>query len=132
MELWEVRKNFREGLYDKVREYDEQFMFTGTWEAKKLLFEPTPEWLVAQVKRYFDASSARGVVTAEVSRNGRLHVHGLLVASDDRSRRSMDEFVRYWTTTLGYGHLTKVTDLMGAIMYITKTFGEETLYEWRL
>lgn len=125
----EYRANMRAGLYNFLQErYPDALFFTGTYDLDKLKFvaEPSQIWLATQARNLLAKTGASGIVIAERSRAGRLHVHGLLVNSP-----SADVMASIWNETIGNTTLTPNTDLFGAVHYLTKAFGPESEYAWQ-
>lgn len=132
-ENYEYRQAIRSGWYEwlaEERQRGEQYLITLTWSQEKLQRPPTANWLRKRAAREVRAQGLGGVLVAETARgDGRLHVHGIVQARTGTSG-SVDALIEKWSHEVGFAHMKALTDLMGAVMYVTKAVTSET--EWEM
>lgn len=75
--------------------------------------------------------SVNGVFVVETSHMGRQHIHGFVASNVARDTRHIT-FKQVVDVQIGKCQYDPVTDLIGAIAYVTKAFGPSTEYTWRL
>lgn len=130
-EVWRVRQDFRNGLYDALRNEPAIEMVTFTVSPDRYPHGLSERAIADMAGRLADHEGSRAVVVAETSKGGTVHLHGLVPVADDRDRIANKRYVETWRRTVGHVHVAPVTDLMGAVTYVTKTFGPNSEYQWR-
>ena len=127
--LHEYRAGWRYWFYEAARLCPESQVFLTLTLADgevagKRFSDHTAEYLRDAVKRRVPAG-VDGLFIFEFSRRGtkRVHCHALLVAGHQAA--IMD---RWRSQNMGWTDVRPVTDLMGAVYYITKSFGPETIW----
>ncbi len=140
-DLHEYRAGWRGWLYAMAKaEKRGMELLTLTLQDNEIggtvISDHDPVWLAQKVEFYARESELDGVVVLEHGKRGnrRIHAHAL-VASTLRS----GQLVAKWKEQMGFAVRHDVSDLLGAVYYITKSFGPDSLFavcgtwreEWR-
>lgn len=123
------RSEHREGVYQWMLGLraagNPMWMLTFTYDDKKVMGEPSEKRLLESADKRLRKAGVPAYITAERGKgDGRLHIHGIAVGKRNR----LDEVVTYWHDVYGFTHVDAVTDLMGAVFYVTKAIGPETYW----
>lgn len=93
-----------------------------------IISDHDPDYLLKRAIRMCEDAGLSGVVLVEHGKNGgRVHAHGILLEVVDGAR---DAVRLRWTAEMGQTVWKPVTDLIGAVAYVTKSFGPESPVKW--
>lgn len=99
-----------------------------------VISEHDPNYCLKVAVRAIEAAGLHGVVFVEsAKRGGRIHAHGLVLEVNDGGISLLrDKWTGADPTEPLYGFcvLKQVTDLLGAVHYVTKAFGPESPVRW--
>lgn len=120
------------GLYEAFHRKETKLWTLTYRDSFVLAGEPSPKRLLDEWNRYSRLTGSSGMLLAERSKAGRLHLHGLADTSSEFLNHAANLDAELWKHRVGRITLDPVTDLMGAIAYLCKAFGPDTEYSWRV
>lgn len=129
--IYQFRDSFKKGLYEAFIGRQAKLV-TLTYRDDAFIHEPTAKYLLDRAKFLMDASHCTGVLLAETSKAGRLHLHGLVDTSSKRLRKRQEWFQQQWGKKYGLCTFDEITDFLGAINYLCKAVGTSTEYYWKV
>lgn len=129
--IYQYRDSFKRALVEAFTGREVKLV-TLTYRDDAFIHEPTAKYLLDRARFLMDASHSTGVLLAETSKAGRLHLHGIVDTSSKRLRKRQQWLQQEWGKKYGRCTFDVITDFVGAIQYLCKAIGPSTEYYWKV
>lgn len=134
VQLHRYRAGWREFIYERARANPHPgqgwVLITFTLQDAEIngtvISDHDPKYLRDKLAYYADGSSVSGFTVLEFGKRGAHRIHAHMLADGGLYPRQLAE--QWRRSNLGFVVVSEVSDLLGAVAYLTKSIGPESLF----